>query len=81
MTTIGIAARAGFRAAKQAKSNTRTHAADLTVFRRIAAKVADSALIIAGLGALTTAAVLFNLELGLVAAGLSLFVLDFELSS
>ena len=44
-------------------------------------KIADEILIIVGLVALDVAAFVFNLESGLVAVGISLFILDCELSS
>jgi hypothetical protein len=49
--------------------------------KTIFTKIGDSALIIIGLAALCTAALLFNLEIGLVGIGLSLLILDVQLSS
>lgn len=79
MTTFDALA-VGWRAAKAAKRSERRALRALPAIKRIGAIVADSALIVIGLGVLTTAAFLFNTEVGLVAAALSCFALDFELT-
>lgn len=77
MTAFGV----GYRAAKQARQKSRADRASSGHLRSLGARLTDSLFIIGGLGAITTAAFLFNVEVGCLATGLSLFVLDFELSS
>lgn len=79
MTTFA-AARIGFRAARQAKVNSRTNAIAFPRLKAFGARIANSIFMIAGLGVLDVAGWIWNPLVGLVGIAISLFVLDFELS-
>lgn len=80
MTAIGTAV-VGYWVAKRARRESRTRRSPVGPVRAYCSKLLDSIYVIGALGSCTTAAYLFNVEAGLVATGLSLLVLNFELSS
>ena len=82
MSTIGALA-VGFRAAREAKARDRTQRAAARArigAATLAAKLSQATGSIIGLGCLTAAAWSVALPLGLLAAGLSAFVLEWRMS-
>jgi hypothetical protein len=86
VSTLGVLA-VGFRAAREARAQSRARArvgrarvSTAATLHRLTAKLSQAAGSIIGLGCLTAAAWSVALPLGLLAAGLSAFVLEWRLA-
>jgi hypothetical protein len=86
VSTIGVLA-VGFRAAREARAQSRARArvgraqvSAAVILTRFATKLSQAAGSIIGLGCLVAAAWTIALPLGLLAAGLSAFVLEWRLA-